>query len=272
MPQMASSDRPGDEGEDEMNSGSGPFGTSKATRMKLSYQGIGHALVLELEQEANVVTRCAISTYEASFLTDMAFDASQMVSQVIMPSELLHSALSEVDQSCKRLSVSILPEATPTGQGQRSGARAGLLRFTAPSDVGSSEMEFPATTSSSNPNGVMEKFVALAESSEQWYSFGLISKTLASLRSSIKTSIRIDNAGLISFQFMMPRRQVPVAGESRAVLTEQDYAFVEFMVSPNATVPCLGAQLLIHSLLDCLVLSSACRSQCIPLDESTLVV
>ncbi len=73
--------------------------------MRLSYQGQGHPLVLELEQEVNVLTRCSISTYEPSFLTDMIFDPRNMVAQVIVGSELLQSAFSEIDATCKKLSI-----------------------------------------------------------------------------------------------------------------------------------------------------------------------
>ncbi len=50
-----------------------------------------------------------------------------------------------------------------------------MLKFRAISDSGSSEMEFPASLSSSDPTGVIEKFVALPGSSEQWYDFTLLS-------------------------------------------------------------------------------------------------
>ncbi|SPO26590.1 probable exonuclease REC1 [Ustilago trichophora] len=231
---------------------------AKATRMRLSYQGHGHPLVLELEQEANVLTRCSMSTYEPSFLTDMVFDPRNMVAQVIVGSELLQSAFSEIDASCKKLSILMASPDSPlnddeedtheTSRNVRGIHRAkspSMLRFRAISDTGSSEMEFPASLSSSDPTGVIEKFIALPGSSEQWYDFALLSRTMTVLRSSIKTSLRMDEAGLISFQFMMPkyRRTVapsaagaiagPAAGQ--AVIEDEQDAFCEFLCCPLDT-------------------------------------
>ncbi|KAJ1018794.1 hypothetical protein NDA16_004599 [Ustilago loliicola] len=226
---------------------------AKATRMKLSYQGHGHPLVLELEQEANVLTRCSISTYEPSFLTDMVFDPRNMVAQVIVGSELMQSAFSEIDASCKKLSILItsphsslhdddadLNDSVRSTRGYSRANSASMLRFKAISDTGSSEMEFPASLSSADPTGVIEKFVALPGSSEQWYDFTLLSRTMTVLRSSIKTSLRMDEAGLISFQFMMPkyrRTAVPAAAGAasgpaadQAALEDEQDAFCEFLV------------------------------------------
>lgn len=229
-----------------------PGAAVKATRMRLSYQGRGHPLVLELEQEANVVTRCSISTYEPSFLTDMVFDPRNMVAQVIVGSELMQSAFAEIDASCKKLSILIsspqssgrnageTPRSSVAARGSLKSETTSMLRFRAISDTGSSEMEFPASLSSADPTGVIEKFVALPGSSEQWYDFTLLSRTMPVLRSSIKTSLRMDEAGLISFQFMMPKyRRGAVAGTAgapagsaagQAALEDEQDAFCEVLV------------------------------------------
>ncbi|TKY85312.1 hypothetical protein EX895_005474 [Sporisorium graminicola] len=224
---------------------------AKSTRMRLNYQGHGHPLVLELEQEANVLTRVSISTYEPSFLTDMVFDPRNMVAQVIVGSELMQSAFAEIDASCKKLSILMTSphsasadeyneraETSRAARGIDTSTSTSMLRFKAISDTGSSEMEFPASLSSADPTGVIEKFLALPGSSEQWYDFTLLSRTMTVLRSSIKTSLRMDEAGLISFQFMMPKyRRTPVpggaggAGAAQAALEDEQDAFCEFLVS-----------------------------------------
>ena len=230
-----------------------PPAAAKATRMRLNYRGHGHPLVLELEQEANVLTRCSISTYEPSFLTDMVFDPRNMVAQVIVGSELLQSAFSEMDASCKKLSILMASphsafhhdgqpalDASRPARDASTAKSPSMLRFRAISDTGSSEMEFPASLSSADPTGVIEKFVALPGSSEQWYDFTLLSRTMTVLRSSIKTSLRMDEAGLISFQFMMPKyRRTPPPGTTgasaapnaaQAALEDEQDAFCEFLV------------------------------------------
>ncbi|SNX84836.1 probable exonuclease REC1 [Melanopsichium pennsylvanicum] len=235
-----------------------PPATTKATRMMLSYQGHGHPLVLELEQEANVLTRCSISTYEPSFLMDMVFDPRNMVAQVIAGSELLQSAFSEVDASCKKISIHVSSPHSTTDMdendtydtsrstgGINKARKASMLKFRAISDTGSSEMQFPASLSSADPTGVMEKFIALPGSSEQWYDFTLLLHTMTVLRSSIKTSLRMDEAGLISFQFMMPkyrRAAAPAVASAaagpapgQAALEDEQDAFCEFLCCPLDT-------------------------------------
>ncbi|KAJ9477874.1 DNA repair exonuclease rad1 [Pseudozyma hubeiensis] len=220
--------------------------TAKATRMRLTYQGHGHPLVLELEQETNVLTRVSISTYEPSFLTDMVFDPQNMVAQVIVGSELMQSAFAEIDATCKKLSILIAsPQSESshndhhhigTSTGASTKPSTSMLRFKAISDTGSSEMEFPASISSTDPTGVIEKFVALPGSDEQWYDFTLLSRTMTVLRSSIKTSLRMDEAGLISFQFMMPKYRrtasgaAPGSGAAQAAHDEEQDAFCEFLI------------------------------------------
>ncbi|SPO26866.1 related to exonuclease REC1 [Ustilago trichophora] len=246
---------------------------AKATRMRLSYQGHGHPLVLELEQEANVLTRCSMSTYEPSFLTDMVFDPRNMLAQVIVGSELLQSAFSEIDASCKKLSIFMASpdstlnqddedthETSRIARGIHRAKSPSMLRFRAISDTGSSEMEYPASLSSTDPTGVIEKFIALPGSSEQWYDFTLLSRTMTVLRSSIKTSLRMDEAGLISFQFMMPkyRRTVapgaagavagPAAGQ--AVLEDEQDAFCEFLVGTRSAMMGMNVLIYFYSLPD----------------------
>lgn len=207
----------------------------RATRMQLTYKGVGHPMVLELEQEPNVVTSCSLSTYESTFLTNLVFDPDQMVAQVIVGSELMHSAFSEIDQSCKKLSI-LMTSSHPRARSNKASYRPNVLRFRALSDSGSSEMEFPASISSSDPTGAIEKFIARPESSEQWYDFPLLSRTMTVLRNSIKTSIRMDEAGLLSYQFMMPKykKAGPAAAHAPDTSAEQD-AYCEFLCCPLDT-------------------------------------
>lgn len=208
--------------------------SQRATRMQLSYEGVGHPLVLELEQEPNVVTKCSISTYDPSFLTDLVFDPDNMVAQVIVGSELMHSAFSEVDPSCKKLSI-LMTSPHPRSRAGSANHRPNVLRFKALSDSGSSEMEFPASISSSDPTGVIEKFIARPESSEQWYDFTLLSRTMTVLRSSIKTSIRMDESGLLSYQFMMPKYKKAAAGAAQTADSAEQDAYCEFLCCPLDT-------------------------------------
>ncbi|KAN0059855.1 checkpoint clamp complex protein Rad1 [Thecaphora frezii] len=193
--------------------------TGATTAMTLAYKGIGHPLTLQLMQDATVKTRCEIATYEAAFLTDLSFDPQALTGQVILSSDTLHTAFSELEASCSRIGIFVQPPTTdapssptsdarmaPARTRQHSTASRGKLCFKTVGDTGESEMEFPFVPSSSTNlgGGVMEKFLSTEESRMWWYPFGLVGKVLSCLKSSIKTSLRIDQDGLCSLQFMLP--------------------------------------------------------------------
>lgn len=60
------------------------------------------------------------------------------------------------------------------------------------------------------------------------YRFGHIARTLRALQSSTKTSLRIDDEGLLSLQFLMPSPPKPRGGPGT---DEPSSAFIEFRVS-----------------------------------------
>lgn len=74
------------------------------------------------------------------------------------------------------------------------------------------------------------------------YRFGHILRTIKALQSSIKTSLRIDEDGLLSLQFLMPSSKPRAAGGTDA--------FIEFRVS---TVRVFTA-IFIHEIIQCLAL------------------
>ncbi|EPQ25865.1 uncharacterized protein PFL1_06539 [Pseudozyma flocculosa PF-1] len=230
-------------------------GAAATTSMKLSYEGTGHPLALELWQDpskastaaaATVKTRCEIATYDATFLTDLSFDPQYLTGQVILPSHVLHTAFGELEHSCSRLGIFVQPPPSASQQQQQQQASAttsvrsttapgaGKLHLRAVGDTGESEMEFPytpstsssatTTTSFSNAPGaggsslssmttttttVMEKFLCTSSSRLWWYAFNLVGKVMGCLKSSVKTSLRIDQEGLCSFQFMILLQPLP---------------------------------------------------------------
>ncbi|KAG6918017.1 hypothetical protein DXG01_016869 [Tephrocybe rancida] len=177
-------------------------GSEKRTGMRLTYAGPGNPLTLLLAEDATgPTTTCEIATFEFEPHLELPFDASRTVLKVILKSSWLRDALSELDPSFDKLTFigCPLPEAEAAAnsrQKQKMPAhQKPMLRIQAAGTFGSTEMDYP------NDREVLETFECRETVRVR---FGHITKTLRALQSSIKTSLRIDEDGLLSLQFLMP--------------------------------------------------------------------
>ncbi|KAK0478044.1 Rad1/Rec1/Rad17 [Armillaria luteobubalina] len=217
----------GDDLQDDDDGGRGRmqqfFGGSseKRTGMRMSYAGAGYPLTLLLaEDSTGPTTTCEISTYDAEPHLELPFDLEKMVLKIILKSEWLRDALSELDPSCEKLTfIGNPPPKEDPSQKQKAKSRIGLkpmLRIQATGTFGSTEMDYP------NDRDVLETFDC-AQTISFSYRFTHISRTLRALQSSTKTSLRIDDEGLLSLQFLMPSPS-PKLGKR----DETPAAFIEF--------------------------------------------
>ncbi|KAJ6606366.1 Rad1/Rec1/Rad17 [Mycena vulgaris] len=195
------------------------FGSTseKGTGMRMSYAGSGYPLTLLIaEDAAGPTTTCEITTYEAEPHLQLPFEPERMVLKIILKSSWLRDALSELDPSCDKLTFIGNPPPVASGK-QRQEPRAAdgtpMLRIQAAGTFGSTEMDYP------NDRDVLETFECTRPVSFS-YRFGHISRTLRALQSSTKTSLRIDDEGLLSLQFLMP--------SPKAKTEDSAPAFIEF--------------------------------------------
>lgn len=169
------------------------FTSSKATALRMSYQGEGWPLTLLLTEDVNgPKTTCEVTTLEPEPNLELPFDDDDKVVKLIMKSTWLREALSEIDASCDTLTIIC----TPPGGNRREPA----LRIHAIGSFGSTDMDYP------NDREVLELFEC-AERVSFNYRFSHITRALRALQNSLKTSLRIDSDGLLSLQFMMPATQ-----------------------------------------------------------------
>ncbi|QRV86443.1 cell cycle checkpoint Rad1 [Ceratobasidium sp. AG-Ba] len=187
------------------------FVSSKATALRMSYQGEGYPLTLLLAEDAHgPKTTCEVTTLEPEPNLELPFDDDEKVVKLIMKSLWLREALSEIDPSCDTLSIIC----TPTGTNRREPP----LRIHAVGSFGSTDMDYP------NDREVLELFECAERISFRQvvsgaqrhcqlnptfasYRFSHIARALRALQGSLKTSLRIDGDGLLSLQFMMPASQ-----------------------------------------------------------------
>ncbi|TFK72220.1 Rad1-domain-containing protein [Pluteus cervinus] len=201
-------------------------GGEKRTGMRMTYNGSGYPLTLLLaEDSSGPTTTCEITTFDPEPHLELEFDNDQLILKIILKSSWLRDALSELDPSCEKLTFisNPPPPINPLetgGQRNRHPFREDLqpvFRIQAEGTFGTTEMDYP------NDREVLETFEC-KKSLSYTYRFNHIARTLRALQSSTKTSLRIDDEGLLSLQFLMPvtnKRVGAPGGEAPA-------AFIEF--------------------------------------------
>ncbi|KAF9553821.1 Rad1-domain-containing protein [Agrocybe pediades] len=191
----------------------GKSGKASTTSMRLSYMGDGFPLTLIIAADSSgPTTTCEVTTYDPEPHLELELDTSNIVLKIILNPSWLREALSELDPSCDKLTfignpktVNVdmeegyehLNERQRQKRAQRAQAGKPMFRIRATGEFGSTEMDYP------NDRDVLESFECDTTVSFT-YRFSHIARTLKALSSSLKASLRIDEDGLLSMQFLMP--------------------------------------------------------------------
>ncbi|KAH9843009.1 Rad1-domain-containing protein [Rhodofomes roseus] len=192
------------------------FGGDKGTGMRLSYVGAGHPLTLFMAEDASGPTAtCEITTFEAEPMLELDFLESPTVLKIILKSSWLRDALSELDPTCERLT--IIGNPPPPGRVARVSGPP-RLRLQAVGTFGSTEMDYPS-----------DKEVLETCDCEQQVRFSYVFKHIAcasrALQNSTKTSLRINEEGMLSLQLIMPTARPRHGGNNTD-------GFIEFRCLP----------------------------------------
>ncbi|OCH89081.1 Rad1-domain-containing protein [Obba rivulosa] len=170
------------------------FGAEKGTALRLSYAGPGHPLTLLIAEESDGPTAtCEVTTFDPEAQLDLPFDVDRTMLKIILKSSWLRDALSELDPSCEK--VTIIGNPPPEG-GRATRNSQPTLRLQAEGTFGSTEMDYP------NDKEVLET-CECAQRVSFSYKFAHITRALKALQASTKTSLRIDEDGLLSLQFIV---------------------------------------------------------------------
>lgn len=163
----------------------------------LSYIGDGHPFVFII-QESGMVTTCELTTFEKEDHTDIFLQNNMLNQKIIIKSESLYDAIQELEFSSSEL-LTI-----------RSSPRHPHLRLSSIGTMGSVIIDYP------NERDVIEGF-SCANVVENSYKFSMIRHSIHAMSSAIKVSIRTDENGVLSMQFMIE------TGEGK-------YSFVDFRI------------------------------------------
>lgn len=168
---------------------------------RLSYTGIGSPFSIILE-ESGVTTTCNLNTYEPESPEEIPFQRADMPVKLIMQARWLFDAISELSStSPSRLDITVHPQAP-------------YLTLSAVGHLGSASVEF------SKGRDLLETFTVTTKWTQS-FKFDLIKAAADAMRLANKVSIRGDEQGVLSLQFMVD--------VERDVNSFVDYRFVPFL-------------------------------------------
>lgn len=172
------------------------------TSLKLCYAGYGCPLVLVLEEEG-VLTDCSIKTLEPDEVLDFNFCSTNVINKIIMKSECLKEAFSELDMTSDILQFLMSPDPPH-------------FRLSTFGNAGSTHSDFP------KESDMMESFQCTQTQTNR-YKISLLKPTVKALSLSTRVSIRTDNRGFLSLQYMIKNEDGQVC-------------FVEFYCAPDEDI------------------------------------
>jgi cell cycle checkpoint protein len=150
---------------------------------RLSYAGIGAPFSIILE-ESGVTTTCNLNTYEPESPEEIPFMRDDMQVKIIMQARWLFDSVSELSStSPTRLDITASPDAP-------------YLSLSASGHLGSAAVDF------SKGRELLDTFT-VAEKWTQSYKFEMIRAAADAMRLASKVSVRGDEQGVLSLQFMV---------------------------------------------------------------------
>ncbi|XP_061554989.1 cell cycle checkpoint protein RAD1 isoform X2 [Phyllopteryx taeniolatus] len=150
--------------------------------LRLCYRGYGYPLTLFLE-EGGVVTICKINTQEPEEPIDFEFCSSNVTNKVILLSESLKEAFSELDMTSEVLQITMSPSQP-------------YFRLSTFGNAGSAHYDY------SKDSDMMELFHCTTTQNNR-YKMALLKPSTKALALSCKVSVRTDSRGVLSLQYLV---------------------------------------------------------------------
>ncbi len=150
---------------------------------RLSYAGEGAPLCVIIE-EGSVTTTCELVTYEPMATEDIPFARDQLTVKIIMRASWLHDAVSELSSTDPERVTLMASSAAP------------FFVLSATGALGSAAVQFE------RDKGLLETFQVGRQVVNE-YKFTLLKATTRAMAIATKVSIRIDEQGVLSLQFMI---------------------------------------------------------------------
>lgn len=178
-----------------------------------TYVGEGSPLSIHMSDNG-VTTTCDLTTYEAESLEEIPFARDRLLLKTILRAPALLEAITELGAMSPA-------ELIITANPQTRNAGSATVSFSAVGALGDATVEFNAGTTTENP--ILETFHCSARTSAS-FKFGLIKAAQRAMAVANKVSLRLDEDGVLSLQFLI---EVDTGGGA-----EDGVAFVDFRVVP----------------------------------------
>lgn len=176
----------------------------------ITYESEGSPLSIHMS-ESGVTTTCELTTYEADSNEDIPFNRDALALKTILRSSFLLDAITELSaMSPESLTITAQPL-----------SRSANLSLSASGALGSATVDFKADGTSDTP--ILETYQC-ADSTSASFKFSLIKSAQRAMASAAKVSLRLDEEGVLSLQFLVEIE----AGASGS----EGVAFVDFRVVP----------------------------------------
>lgn len=153
-----------------------------STALRMCYVGYGYPLTLFLE-EGGVVTVCKINTQEPEEPIDFEFCSSNVTNKVILQSESLKEAFSELDMTSEVLQITMSPSQP-------------YFRLSTFGNSGNAHYDYP------KDSDMMELFQCTKTQTNR-YKMTLLKPSTKALALSCKVSVRTDSRGFLSLQYLV---------------------------------------------------------------------
>jgi len=193
-------------------------GSAPELRLELVYECVGEPLCLRMH-DGRLETSFRLRTLDSPLPIEMEFSPTEMTTQVIMRSDQLTPAFQELHTSGDAMmQLAFYP---------MNSSSSGSLHLSTEGHYGTTEIEYPHEPS------VTEKFQC-TQTVSYTYPIESVGYMLPALRHSAKTSIRTDDAGMLSVQFMVTNERTMARPTSAS---SSGNAFVDFLCCPLDSRP-----------------------------------
>ncbi|CAD0038355.1 DNA repair exonuclease rad1 [Aureobasidium pullulans] len=190
-----------------------PFSTAalgSSALCRISYENRGSPLSIQIS-ETDVTTNCDLTTYQSETTEDIPFDRETLALKTIMRSAHLADAISEL-ASTNPTSISLI--ASPT---------APYMSLSATGPLGSATVDF-----NKDQDPLLLETFQCPSRFRTTYSFRHIKAVYRAMVSASKVSVRADEQGVLSLQFL-----IEVDPSAQAEPGKEGIAFVDFRIVPQ---------------------------------------
>ncbi|KAI7270391.1 hypothetical protein KC335_g5667 [Hortaea werneckii] len=207
------------------HAGINPFSTSAALSSGIcsfTYQAPGHPLSIHMS-ESGVTTTCDLTTYQADTQEEIPFARDALALKAILRSSYLLDAVTELGSMSPETLTLTASSSSRAMTTMTAAASSPCLSLSAAGALGSATVDFTNPTQSSStfsakpPDGslseapyppILETFFCPTTNSikkvQARFPFGLIRSAHRAMAVAQKVSLRLDEEGVLSLQFLVP--------------------------------------------------------------------